>query len=182
MDEWVDIVDTSGKPTGKVVLKSDAHREGLLHPTVHIWCYSDDKRILLQQRGFSKSTFPLKWDVSVAGHIGAGEEPIKAAIREIAEEIGLEIRAEQLQKIGLYQGVHHHKNGIIDAEIHHVFLLKLDPEQDALTPQPGEVEALEWWPLQAYQKELEKSVTDDNFVPRDPQYRVMVLEAIKSNR
>jgi len=149
---------------------------------VHIWCYSADGRILLQQRGVFKSTYPLKWDVSVAGHIGAGESPIEAALREIAEEIGIQVKARQLLKIGLFQGLHRHDNGIIDAEIHHIFLLKLDPDQVTLTPQPEEVEALEWWPLLDYQIELEKSVKDDRFVPRDTKYRVMVLEAIKSNR
>lgn len=180
IDEWVDLVDPSGRPTGETVLKSDAHRKGLLHPTVHIWCYSGDGRILLQQRGVRKSTFPLKWDVSVAGHIGAGEGPIKAALREIEEEIGLDMQVEHLQKIGLHQSLNHHDNGIIDAEIHHVFLLKLDPEKVTLSAQPEEVEALEWWPLRDYQKELERSGSDARFVPLDPQYRVMVLEAIKS--
>ncbi len=91
MDERVDILDEQGKPTGESCLKSEAHRNGLLHPTIHVWLYTPDGRVLIQQRGENKATHPLLWDVSVAGHVSAGEEVITAAIREVEEEVGLTI-------------------------------------------------------------------------------------------
>ena len=180
MDEWVDIVDPTGTPTGETVLKSDAHREGYLHPTVHIWCYSNDGRVLLQKRGVFKSTFPMLWDVSVAGHIAAGEAPIIAALREIKEEIGLEVAASQLKKIGLFHELHQHENGIIDSELHHVFLLLLSPENIELTPQPEEVEALEWWTLEHLRSQLETTQKKEVLVPHASSYYEFVIRAMST--
>ena len=89
MDELVDRLDEEGNYTGQTILKSDAHRQGIFHPTVHIWFYTNQGEILMQRRGEFKDTYPLLWDVSVAGHIGAGEDIYDAALREVKEEIGL---------------------------------------------------------------------------------------------
>ncbi|MEM9867522.1 MAG: NUDIX domain-containing protein, partial [Bacteroidota bacterium] len=114
MDEQVDILDGQGKPTGQVLLKSEAHRLGLFHPTVHIWCYSRSGQVLLQQRGRYKKTFPLKWDVSVAGHVGAGESLEEAAFREVTEEIGVTISKELLEKIAIFKTEHQHAENFLD--------------------------------------------------------------------
>ena len=71
MEEWIDLMDTNGNYTGQKVLKSEAHQKGLFHPTAHIWFYTAEGQVLLQQRSETKKTFPLYWDVSVAGHISA---------------------------------------------------------------------------------------------------------------
>ena len=89
MEEYLDILDSFGNATGKTVLKSEAHKQGWFHNTAHVWFYTNDCEILLSQRAASKSIFPLLWDVSVAGHIDAGESIINGAIRETEEEIGL---------------------------------------------------------------------------------------------
>ena len=81
MDELIDILDSNGDFTGKTAMKSEAHKNGWFHATVHIWFYTTDGKILLQQRGKHKETHPLLWDVSVAGHVGAGEAIETSAIR-----------------------------------------------------------------------------------------------------
>ena len=178
MDEWVDIVDENGDPTGKTVLKSVAHKEGYLHPTIHVWCHSKDGRVLLQKRSALKSTFPLMWDVSVAGHISADEGPVDAALREIQEEIGLQVEANQLKKIGLFRELHQHENGIIDAELHHVFLLVLEPEFSEFTPQPEEVEALQWWDMGALKEIVANQNKQKDIVPHTPEYYEFVIQAM----
>ena len=125
MDERIDIVDGHGNPTGETRMKSEAHRLGLLHSTVHVWCYTHDGHILLQQRGKEKETFPLLWDVSVAGHVGAGEGIEISALREIKEEIGVDTTIGKLKKIGIFPSLQKHNETLIDRELHHVFLLKL---------------------------------------------------------
>ena len=98
MEEYIDIVTKSGKPTGKSATKTEIHKKGWYHNTVHIWLYTSKGEILLQQRAASKAICPLLWDVSVAGHIDAGETIESGAIREIKEEIGLKIQEDDLEK------------------------------------------------------------------------------------
>ncbi|PQJ78059.1 NUDIX hydrolase [Polaribacter porphyrae] len=139
MDELIDILTPEGKPTGKTALKSEAHKNGWFHATVHIWLFTSDKKILLQKRALTKKVFPGLWDISVAGHIGAGESIVSSAKREIFEEIGLELEEEDLIKVGTRIHEVSHKNGIQDNEYHHVFIAELKVSIDKLIIQKEEV-------------------------------------------
>lgn len=147
MDELIDILDEQGNHTGKTCLKSEAHKHGYFHNTVHIWIYTDDEKILLQKRASTKKVFPNLWDISVAGHIGAGEEIETAAIREIEEEIGFIVTKKQLIKIGNRKHQVSHANGIIDNEFHHVFATQLTVPLSSLTIQESEVAGINLFPL-----------------------------------
>lgn len=143
MDEIIDILSSSGELTGKTCLKSEAHLNGLFHQTIHVWLYTDDKKVLLQKRASVKKVFPNLWDVSAAGHIGAGERIEVAAIREVQEEIGITIKETDLQKIGFRKDEIVHPNGILDNEFKHIFLCKLNKSIEQLTMQPEEVDDLQ---------------------------------------
>jgi isopentenyldiphosphate isomerase len=134
MDELVDILDNTGNLTGQSAMKSEAHRKGLFHPTVHIWFYTGSGKVLLQQRGKHKDTHPLLWDVSVAGHVGAGEDIKSAAVREVKEEIGVSVNENDLEKIGVFKSVHQHSESLIDREFHHTFLCELKTPLASLKP------------------------------------------------
>ena len=69
MDELIDILTPEGKPTGRTALKSEAHKNGWFHTTVHIWFFTSDEKILLQKRAMSKKVFP-GLDKSQAGERG----------------------------------------------------------------------------------------------------------------
>ena len=177
MDELIDIITSEGKPTGKTALKSEAHKNGWFHATVHIWLYTADKKILLQQRAFTKKVFPGLWDISVAGHIAAGEDILTAAKREVFEELGLPITEEELFKIGTR--IHHveHKNGIIDNEHHHVFIAELKSSVEKLILQKDEVKGVKLFDLEVLTstKNLENVL-----LPRFHDYYCMVYDKIES--
>jgi len=147
MDELIDILTSEGKPTGKTALKSEAHKNGWFHATVHIWLYTTDEKILLQKRALSKKVFPGLWDISVAGHIGAGEAILTSAKREVFEEIGLHLNEDDFIKIGTRKHQVSHKNGIIDNEFHHVFMAVLKVPLSALSIQKEEVDAIDLFEL-----------------------------------
>ena len=169
MDELVDILDSDGNPTGKSVLKSEAHQKGLLHPTVHVWCYTKSGELLFQKRAAAKKTFPSMWDVSVAGHVAAEENIENAAIREVEEEIGLHIQAKDLIKVGVFKSEHQHPNGIIDAEFNHCFLAELKVPLASLQPQEEEVEDLQLISIPTL-KQLWKEDRLEGFVPISKAY------------
>lgn len=180
MDELVDILDSNGNFTGEVAMKSVAHRKGWFHSTVHIWLYTKDQTILVQQRGRNKDTHPLLWDVSVAGHIGAGEEIEIAAIREVEEEIGLDISKNNLEKIGVFKSIQKHSNELIDCEFHHAFLYELKVPLKDLTKQKDEVKDLKLIPLLQFSEGMFGEAHLNKYVPHEVNYYAEIIRAIKN--
>ncbi|MBO6881758.1 NUDIX domain-containing protein [Winogradskyella sp.] len=178
MDEYIDIVTKEGQPTGKTALKSEAHKNGWYHNTIHLWLYTKKGEILLQQRSHKKNIHPLLWDVSAAGHIDAGESFIDGALRETKEEIGLALKPENLQKIGTF--LHETSYGEIqDNEFHQVFIAELKVGLNKLQPQEDEVEALKLVSFDEFKKLLKHSETNHHFIPSNKSYYTFVLNSIK---
>ena len=178
MDELIDILNPEGKSTGKTALKSEAHKNGWFHATAHIWFFTSDEKILLQKRALTKKVFPGIWDISVAGHIGAGEEILEGAKREVFEEIGLILEDKDFIKIGTRIHQVNHENGIQDNEHHHVFIAELKTPISELTMQPEEVAGLELWDL----KVLKETKNLENvLLPRFHEYYVNVYNKIISH-
>ena len=71
--------------------RKQVHRDGDWHRSVHVWVVDLVRReVVLQQRSPHKDTFPNRWDISAAGHIENGADSRETAIRELAEELGVE--------------------------------------------------------------------------------------------
>ena len=117
--------------------KAEAHRSGAWHRAVHVWILGGD-RILLQRRALAKENWPGMWDVSVAGHVGAGESAVDAAIREAREELGLSIGT--LEHIAtLREQCVLNGGSYVDNEIHEVFIARQEIELAALVLDANEV-------------------------------------------
>ena len=139
----LDILDESGRPTGEVVAKSEAHRLGLWHRCFHCWiCGSDPggSYLLLQRRAGTKDTWPGYLDVTAAGHLAAGEETLDG-LREVEEELGLRIVPERLVPLGTRR-VEQEIPGGYDRELHDVFLVFDATPLEDLRLQKEEVEAV----------------------------------------
>jgi len=180
LEEYIDIVDKNGIPTGVAVPKFEIHSEGHLHNTAHIWFYTSDGRILLQQRAASKSIYPLLWDVSVAGHIDSGETPEQAAVRETKEEIGIDVSEEKLTKIGVFECFQSYSNGIKDNEFHNTFIAEINMDIEDLIPQKDEVEALKFVSIEQFHNLLKNSESNNHFVSSNRNYYEFVVETIKT--
>ena len=142
-EELIDVLDENGAPTGVVKEKGAVHRDGDWHRSSHIWIVSG-RNVLLQRRALAKPSWPGLWDISVAGHISAGESAIDAAVREAREEIGIEIAPAEIAHIGTlrYQCVL--RDGYVENEIHEVYLLRRDVDLSSLTLDPSEVAEVRW--------------------------------------
>lgn len=123
-NEMLDYYDENLNLTGTAE-RERVHREGLLHRVVHCWIISknEDKTwIYFQQRSFNKKDFPGLYDFAVTGHIGAGEESIAAALREMREEIGIAAEPGQLIYLGQMREEDVILNGFIDREVSQIYL------------------------------------------------------------
>ncbi|SEM25282.1 Isopentenyldiphosphate isomerase [Aquimarina amphilecti] len=177
-DELIDILDKNGEFTGEVRLKSEAHQLGLYHASVHIWLYTNDKKVLLQKRAKNKDTYPSLWDVSVAGHISANESKEDSAIREIEEEIGLSLNKKDLDFIGSYLSEKQPTIKIIDKEYHYIYLVKLTQPIEKLTLQKEEVDDVKLIPIEQIKNDLKNLETTKQYVPHDIEYYNFILKEI----
>jgi len=178
LQEYIDIWSENGQPTGTNCLKDEAHIKGLFHPTAHIWFYTKEGCILLQQRGSNKETFPSYWDVSVAGHVMSGESIVEAAIREIQEEIGLDILKKDLLQIDIRKNVNIHPNGINDCEFQHVFLCELLVNINELKIQEEEVDDIALISLDRLNFYSKNHNETFKLVPADYTYYSFIIEQV----
>lgn len=181
MDELVDILNEEGGYTGNQLMKSEAHKKGLFHPTVHVWLYTRNGQILVQLRGRNKKSFPLLWDVSVAGHVEAGEEIALAALRETKEEIGLSLKLQDLEKIGVFKSRQVHSEEFMDFEFHHCFIAELKVPVNKLKRQKSEVEEIKLIPLITFADEVWGLGRPSKYVPHETSYYKKVVESINNN-
>ncbi|GAA4271418.1 NUDIX domain-containing protein [Aquimarina gracilis] len=177
-DEFIDVLDKTGKPTGDIKLKTEAHRLGLYHASIHVWFYTVDGKVLFQKRASNKDTFPNLWDVSVAGHIGTGELPLNSAIREIEEEIGLKITKNDLEFVTIYLSKKTPKPDIFDNEFHHIYLSKLSTPIHTLVLQEEEVAAVSLFEIKTFKDIVNNKERNNEFVPHDKAYYTLVLKEI----
>ncbi len=180
MDEYIDVADASGHLIGVSELKSVIHQKGLYHHTAHIWLYTKNGEILLSQRSALKSICPLMWDVSVAGHVDAGESIIDGALREMREEIGLNLLETDLTKMGIFECFQSYDSGIIDNEFHHTFMAELTVPLSQLKPQIEEVAALKLVSFAEFENLLEHSEVNGHFVASNRYYYEIILKNIKN--
>lgn len=94
-DEVFDVVDRNDHVVGRAT-RSEVHARGLLHRAVNVFVFDQQGRLLLQMRSVHKDEYPQCWTSSASGHVDAGEDYESAAIRELAEELGLHTPVEYL--------------------------------------------------------------------------------------
>ena len=97
----VDVVDHKNNPTGQIATADEVTNNALWHRGCHVTLYSDDGKILVQKRSKKMMQAPSKLTVGAGGFVDAGEQPLEAAIREIDEEIGIQLTDADLRFTGI---------------------------------------------------------------------------------
>lgn len=88
-EELLEVVNEKGQVI-RLALRSEIHGDpSLMHRVVHVLVFSKEGALLLQRRSLNKDVAPGRWDTSVGGHVGIGEELHAAALREMKEELGV---------------------------------------------------------------------------------------------
>ncbi len=88
--EIFDVVNQHDQVIGQAC-RSEVHRLGLRHRSVHVLLFNQAGQLFLQKRSSSKDTWPGFWDSSASGHLDSGETYDACAVREVREELGWEL-------------------------------------------------------------------------------------------
>ena len=170
--ELFDLLNEDGSISGAVQERSVVHREGSLHGRVHMWIVRDteDGRhdVLLQKRSIDKDSHPGCYDISSAGHMQAGDTPLAAAVREMHEELGLQVNPEDLNYIGDHRGEFaetFYGKKFHDKELSHVYLYRQQVDTAALTLQKSEVESVCWMDIEKCRKNIGESTLSNCIYP-----------------
>ena len=172
MEEYVDILDGNGNPTGQTKLKSEVHRDGDWHKSVHIWVINSKNELLIQKRASIKESWPNLFDISAAGHVSAGEKPITSAIREVREELGLDVSEKDFEYLfTVPQQITTNNGAFINNEFSDVYLVKTDLDLSKFELQKEEVAEVKFIPF----KDLQSAIINKSseFVPHPEEYRLL---------
>ncbi len=146
MQEIIDIYDSKkGINIKKTISKDEAHQKGIWHSSVHILLVNKEHtKILLQKRCMKKKFFPNMWDITVGGHIKAGEMPDDGAKREFNEELGLDFQNYEFKYLTKIKE-EFLDNNINSKEIVFVYLVEANVNVNDIILLQEEVSEVKWF-------------------------------------
>ncbi|MFQ6831643.1 GIY-YIG nuclease family protein [Butyricicoccus pullicaecorum] len=154
--EYLTILDAQGRACGDQP-RTVVHRQGLRHAVVHLWVLETQygvPGVWLQRRALDRPLYPGRYDQAATGHIGAGEQPCEAIVREAREECGLVVEPDDLTMLDAPCHQRYVRpDGGLDDEMAYVFLYDRKPGQ-AFAP-GSEVIGMRWVSLAAFGHTLE---------------------------
>ena len=137
--ELVDILDSEGRPTGKTSDITTIHANGWIYAGVHVGLYTKSGKVVLEKRSSSIIFSPSLWDIGVGGAVNSGETPEEAIIREVKEELGLNLEPTKLKKLFVFNYDHYLPHyGFHNHHFTHTFIAEV-PEDIDFTIQKSEV-------------------------------------------
>lgn len=87
-DEWVEHVDPDDRVV-ELVTRARMRARNLRHRSTAVVVLTSDGRLVVHRRADAKDLHPGRWDVAAGGVVAPGESYHDAAVRELAEEVGL---------------------------------------------------------------------------------------------
>jgi len=171
-DEMLNVYDPDGRVVGAKP-RREAKRSGLAVGAVNALLFDRDGRVLLQRRPAGTEN-GARWDKTVGGHVGAGEEFDATMVREAGEELfddpasprvvlaenervyedalrGADLASSVvLRRIGLQlnlRDVRIAPEGGVRNVVYHVAIYagRSDVPAESFRPQASEIEALAWF-------------------------------------
>lgn len=150
--EYFDLLDENGNKTGKIKLRTEVHRDGDWHKAVHIWIINNKGDILLQRRCATKDSNPNMLDISSAGHLSAGDNSLSGAIRELKEELNLDVDKEDLQFIKTLKRSSKYTSTFINNEFDDLYILRTDKTINDMEFQEDEISEIFFVPYKKFKE------------------------------
>ena len=127
-EEFLEVCTPEGGSTGVKKARKLVHQDGDWHRVVHVWLINPHNELLVQKRSLQKESHAGLWDISAAGHVSWGETALEAAVKELSEELGVNLDSGALKDahLGTHRNMNVLHNGTyIDNEIVEVYLVRI---------------------------------------------------------
>lgn len=174
-DEMIDICDENNNIVGQG-MKSGVLARGLWHRTARVFIYDSAGRILLQLRAKDKELFAGLWDVGAAGHVAVGEEYAEAAIREAKEELGIDVKKDDLNLL-MIEKCQTPWGNIQENVFAATYLVRVDREIKEFKIQEKEVQTVRF--ISADALETEQKNNPGIFTPHGGNYWSLLVDEVK---
>jgi len=139
--EQLDVVNPATGQVGSRADRAVVHLEGAWHQVFHCLVVCPSRQsVILQRRSETKAVFPGLLDLSVTGHLTAGEQ-ILDGVREAKEELGIVVDPISLVPLGVRLLADDDGEGQ-NRERVHSFLFADDRTMDQYAPSTLEVSGL----------------------------------------
>jgi len=159
-EEYFDILDENGNKTNLIKKRTEVHRDGDWHKAVHIWILNENGDILLQRRAEDKDSDPNMLDISCAGHLTTGDDSITGALRELKEELSIEVEPNELQYITTLKRSPEHEDSFVDNEFDDMYLLRTNKTIEEFTYQKEEISEIFFVPYKKFKEMITKKQSD----------------------
>jgi isopentenyl-diphosphate delta-isomerase len=160
----LNIVNEDGEIIGEDT-RENIHKKGLLHREIHVWFYTPKGEIIFQLRGKNKDTFPNLLDATVGGHVDLGDSFEEAAIREVEEETGLDVKISDLKLIDrVRKTAKDPVTGMTNNALRMIYAYKYEGEVSKLQVEGEKGQGFEAWSID----KLVKGLTEEEnkrFIP-----------------
>ena len=168
-EELLDVLDSNGIKTGEILPRKEVHKKGLWHRIIAI--VNEKNEVLIQQRSENKDKNPGMWDISVTGHLSAGQDSLTAATREISEEVsvslGYSVEVRDFRFMFSYRKEEKVNDDHYDRQFYDFFILRQNGlTADNIRFQAEEVQAIKFVSI----NELNKMREEGKLVNRDECY------------
>lgn len=170
-EELLDVLNENGIKTGEVLPRKEVHRQGLWHRIIVVAIVNEKNEILIQQRSHDKDKNPDMWDISVTGHLSAGQDSLTAATREISEEVsvslGYSVEVRDFRFMFSYRKEEKVNDDHYDRQFYDFFILRQNGLTDTnIKFQSSEVQAIKFVTI----NELNEMRENNLIVNRDECY------------
>ncbi|MBF9018813.1 MULTISPECIES: NUDIX domain-containing protein [unclassified Oceanispirochaeta] len=165
--EILDLYDENRTLINKKIIRGESLNPGEYHLVIHFWIYNDLNQLLIQKRNKPPEEFGGIW-ACTGGTTIAGENSETTAIREMKEEMGIDIKKNELSIINTRK----EENYILD-----VFISKWNGSIDDVVIDPEEVLDAMWISID----KLETMIENRTFFDYGKEYLEAVFSHIEEN-
>ena len=146
--EFVEMFDNKRKKLNKIVERY-TYITGEYAQGAHVWIMNSKGEFLIQKRSSQKKLYPNLWSIT-SGGTDEGETTLDTVYREVKEELGIEIKPEELELMMSYKRNH----DFVD-----VWLVRKDIDLKDITMQIEEVSEVKWASIELLENLIKENQT-----------------------